>query len=417
MNSNNTASQPLSIRRNMLWNTVGSLVYQGCLWLITILVVILAGYDDSGLLAYAMAIGNIYFPLAIYNMRTIQVSDVDGTYSQQNYVAFRLVTIAIASTLMLVYLGVTATTLSVFVVSICWIIFRSDEAFSNVYYGVEQRHMRMDYIGRSQLIRGLLVLAIFSITLHLTQSVPISILSITAACLCITFLYDKKNAERFSRVSPRITREQVLILLKKCLPSTLTIVVFGAVVTVTRQIYEATCGAEALGIYAAIATPTVLINAMVVFLYNPYLGPMAIAWKEGDIRSITLMIVKMFLLIAFLVIAGCFVCVLWGEPLLSSIYGPSIVPYTYLLIPTVFTIACTASMAFLSDILIVFRKFKIALTGNLISLALAIGTSVLFIGRFGMNGINMTIIFAYVAGIALFAIALIILLRKCRQQG
>ena len=74
-------------------------------------------------------------------------------------------------------------------------------------------------------------------------------------------------------------------------------------------------------------------------------------------------------------------------------------------------------MAFLSDILIVFRKFKIALTGNLISLALAIGTSVLFIGRFGMNGINMTIIFAYVAGIALFAIALIILLRKCRQQG
>ena len=144
---------------------------------------------------------------------------------------------------------------------------------------------------------------------------------------------------------------------------------------------------------------------------------MAIAWKEGDIRSITLMIVKMFLLIAFLVIAGCFVCVLWGEPLLSSIYGPSIVPYTYLLIPTVFTIACTASMAFLSDILIVFRKFKIALTGNLISLALAIGTSVLFIGRFGMNGINMTIIFAYVAGIALFAIALIILLRKCRQQG
>jgi len=77
----------------MLFNTVGSLTYQGYLWLTTVLVVILSnGYTGSGVLALAMTIGNMFNPIATYSMRTFQVSDVKGTYSQSSYVGFRLVT-------------------------------------------------------------------------------------------------------------------------------------------------------------------------------------------------------------------------------------------------------------------------------------------------------------------------------------
>lgn len=414
MNSNDSTNQPLSIRRNMLWNTVGSLVYQGCLWLITILVVILAGYDDSGLLAYAMAIGNIYFPLAIYNMRTIQVSDVDEAYSQQNYVAFRLVTITLASIVLLVYLGITVSVSSVFVVSLCWIAFRTDEALSNVYYGIEQKHMRMDYIGKSQLFRGLLVVSIFSLVIYFTQSVPISILTMMAACLCVTFFYDKKNAERFASVSPHITKKQICALLKKCLPSTLSIVVFGAVVTITRQFYEAMCGTELLGIYAAIATPTVLINALTAYLYTPYIGPIASSWKKRDIRSIAFVFRNVFLTILIFVIIFCIAGALWGSNVLELVYGPTVLPYADILLPTIITIACTASAAFLADAMIAFRQFKIALTSNIASLMIAIAIGYPTMSLFGMNGINITLIISYIAGIL---ICLVMFAVTCKRTA
>ena len=78
------SSQPkaLSLRQNIFWNTAGSAIYLGCQWLITILVVRLSasGFTNSGLLTLAMANTNIFYSIAIFNMRAYQVSDVLGKY-------------------------------------------------------------------------------------------------------------------------------------------------------------------------------------------------------------------------------------------------------------------------------------------------------------------------------------------------
>ena len=48
--------EPLPYRKNMLWNSAGSIVYLGCQWLITVLVVRLTvGYDAAGLLSLLAA--------------------------------------------------------------------------------------------------------------------------------------------------------------------------------------------------------------------------------------------------------------------------------------------------------------------------------------------------------------------------
>ena len=65
----------LSTKQNMLWNSVGCLIYQACMWAMTIAVVIFSNdYENSGRLAFAMALGNIYYPLATYNMSILLVN-------------------------------------------------------------------------------------------------------------------------------------------------------------------------------------------------------------------------------------------------------------------------------------------------------------------------------------------------------
>ena len=45
----------LSLKANVLWNSIGSMFYLGCQWLITVLVVRLSsGFDAAGLLSLAM---------------------------------------------------------------------------------------------------------------------------------------------------------------------------------------------------------------------------------------------------------------------------------------------------------------------------------------------------------------------------
>ena len=55
------AVKKLSIKANMLWNSIGSMTYLGCQWLVTIFVVRLSsGYDAAGLLSLAMAVVGIF---------------------------------------------------------------------------------------------------------------------------------------------------------------------------------------------------------------------------------------------------------------------------------------------------------------------------------------------------------------------
>lgn len=77
-------AEAASIRRNMLFNTIGSLTYHGCLWITTVIVVILSdSYSASGILSFDMTIGNMFSAIGTYSMRTYQISDVKGKYSQR----------------------------------------------------------------------------------------------------------------------------------------------------------------------------------------------------------------------------------------------------------------------------------------------------------------------------------------------
>lgn len=142
----------------MLYSTIGSLTYQGCLWITTVLVVILSnGYSDSGILSFAMTIGNMFSAIGTYSMRTYQVSDVKDKYSQRNYVAFRLITLLIGLVVIGIYsVAVSPDSLTLIAV-FAYLLFKTDESFCDVLYGVDQRGERMDYIGISQFVRGVII--------------------------------------------------------------------------------------------------------------------------------------------------------------------------------------------------------------------------------------------------------------------
>ena len=75
-----------------------------------------------------------------------------------------------------------------------YLLFKADESFCDVLYGVDQRGERMDYIGISQFIRGVIIVLAFSLSLHFSQNIVLSILAMFPAGLLVTILYDIPHA-------------------------------------------------------------------------------------------------------------------------------------------------------------------------------------------------------------------------------
>jgi len=396
----------------MFFNALGSLMYQGCLWLTTVLVVILSsGYNDSGLLAFAMAVGNMFNPIATYNMRPYQVSDVKGDYSQNNYVAFRLVTLVIGFIIIIPYTFVSSNDPLTICVVLIYLLFKADEAFCDVFYGVEQRAERMDFIGISQFLRGIVLVTTFSVGLFLSRSLPIAVVAMSLSCMAVTFLYDFPHASRFAYLRPHIQYSQALILLKSCLPLVVSTLFIGMVVSLSRQCFSNLYGTEELGRYAAVATPAVLVQAAARYLYAPVLAPLSADWNKGG-SSFRRSFIKTAALMCLCCAAMVIILSVVGGPLLMLVYGSGISDYVYLFPWVLVGAALIAFFCFVTDILIVCRNLRCLLVSATVAIVITAVTMLPLERLFGMSGINYTIISAASVGIVVACFSMFWSIRK-----
>lgn len=396
------------MKRNIAWNTGGCLFYQGCQWLTTIAVVLLSGgYDDAGVLALAMAVGNIFAAIALYKMRTFQVSDIAGAYTQGNYAAVRFITIGIAFAVCIPYALLTTTGTEAVLCIVAFLLFKSDETFADFLYGVDQRAGRMDYIGVSQAGRGIVSLGAFSLGLVLAHSLLAAIGAMFVGCALVTLLYDIPHARRFDELRPRIYGRTALSLLLGGLPAVLALVANIAVVSVSRQFLGSLCGDEMLGIYASISTPAVLMQAAVSYLYTPMIGRLSEAWASRDAVALRRFLVKM----AAVAIGALILCsaalIAVGPWLLSLVFGTSIAPSLWIFPYSILGTALIALISLCMDVLIVFRRARAALASCAAAFLVAVIAAVPAIETFGINGINLSIASSYAIG-TVIALAFII---------
>ena len=384
---------------NMIWNSLGSLVYLGIQWLLTILVVRLSdGYDAAGLLAIAMAIGNIFIPFANYRMRIYQISDVTHEYSTSEYMGFRCVTVFLSFSLCMVYSAVSCNFEALGIVFL-WLVYKGVEAIIDVMHGLDQQNMRMDIIGQSLIIRGFAVLIVFWIGMYFFNSLTLSLVFMIFVSIFFGLLWDYRKSQSFDMILPVINKQLVVTLLKRCFFVTVANIACSATLTVSRQYLAASCGDWALGIYASVAAPIAIIQMGGSYIYGPLLGSFASYYEGKEQKKFFLLLLKTTLgMMAVAVVCGLLL-ELFGPWLLSLLFGDSIGAYSYLILPLVALAVLTAYLWFINDLLITVRNFKGGFASNIIAMGITIMICWTLVDVFGMNGVSFTGIIAYSVGI------------------
>ena len=405
----------LSVRANMIWNSVGSITYFGCQWLITILVVRLSsGYDAAGTLSLAMSIYNIVSPLAVYRMYTYQVSDVNRENAVGEYFTFRLVTCAIALFCCLVY-AIPTCPLSALPAIVLYVVFKFCALLIDILHGENQLNGRMDYIGRSLMLQGVLTLLAFAIVLYFSSSLELAVVAMGAVTLFVGAVYDFPRTRQFGPIKIGISRKKATYLLRHCFPIAIATVACSATVSVPRQMLAAMGGEAALGIYSSVAAPVAIVQMGASYIYNPLLSVFAEQFIAGRIRDFARTFVKVLIGIVCLGAVCAIGLELLGPFLLGLMYGDSILPYCYLLLPMIALAILTAFVWFASDMLVVVRCFVGSFVGNFLALLISACSCWWFITQFDMNGVSFAAIAAYTCASVLMVAILFWWIKKSRR--
>ncbi|WP_449316787.1 lipopolysaccharide biosynthesis protein [Rubneribacter sp.] len=349
-------------------------------------------------MAFGMSTGIIFASIALYKIRTFQVSDLDNEYSGQNYIAFRIITIVSAAVFCLMYLTLATNDSTYLSASLLYLLFKADECFSDVLYGIEQRNERMDYIGKSQIIRGIVSLGGFSIPLALTGNLHMALVCMTVCCMLVTLLYDLGHAHLFGPVRPHIALPKAYSLARACFLAMVASLLANSIVSVVRQYFGIAHGDEALGIYASVATPAVLVQVAANYLYSPMVGELSRSWKHDHAATFRKKFLKVLSLI--LLVVGTLIAVLspFGGALLEIVYGESIAPHTYLFPFVLIATGAIGVLFYVNDVLVILRRTRVMLICNAFALVASIASAYALIPQVGMNGINFAIMLAATLG-------------------
>lgn len=391
-------SEGLSLRANMLWNTAGAMTRLGCNYLVTIAVVRLShGFDAAGALSLAMSISNLVMPFADFRLRQIQVTDVTNERSAGEYVGLRIMTTVLSFVVGVVYAIVTTAWDALPVITL-YLLYSLAANGIELLHAVDQRHRRMDYIGRSYMMQGVGTLAAFCAVLPLTNSLVLAVASQALVTLLIGLLYDLPRASSFESLHPVVRLGAGIRLLVSLVPVVGAQIAASSVLTVPRQHLASSLGVSALGIYSSVATLAVVIQAGINYLYSPLMGEFAELFQSDKVAARRMLAKTVGAIVAMGVVLSVLLLFL-GGPLLRLMYGEQIARYVYLLQPALICTFAAAVAWFMNDLLLALRDFRASFWGNIVAaLAMLVSSSAL-VESFGMNGVSFVGIVAYGASV------------------
>jgi len=355
---------------------------------------------------------NIFGIIAQYNMRVFQVSDIKGDYNDSEYVIARVLTCVASLLLCIIFVFITDFTSFQRIIIICYLFFRLSEAFVDVFHGIDQKNWRMDYVGISLAIRGVLMLAAFIVVLRFFDLLH-AVIAMAAITWIIVVFYDVQKTKKLARYST-YAYKKIFSLLKRCFPLMLVTLCAIVIVSFTRYTLDEIYGTELHGIYASVTNPVVVVQVGISVLLAPIANLFATYLKDGNKAKF----IKVFILTLAFIIAVTFVFAVlshffggWGLGVLYN-NDSKIIPYAFLLPGATAIAGLTASLWFMNVALTALRDIKGLLIGNIIGVIICVALANVLLNNYDLLGANFVMIISMSSALLCLCIRLFWFINK-----
>lgn len=324
-------SESKGLKKNLSWTTIGMVLYNFAIWVFSALILRVLGANASGIYAIASSLGNTFYAVSLWGMRSFVVSDQDHTYSYGEYIVSRIIAIGLSILVMIIVVCISGYSRDIVLSLVFYSVFKFAESMIELFDCFGQQILEMDINARSMVLRGFIYTVIFASTLFLFHDQALSFLILSILSILILLFYNVRKFKTKINIDLHVQKEHIFSILKACFPIMGFELLASANIAIPRLFYENIGSVETLGIYTSIYTMVTFLQLVINVLIYTFAPYMAKAYQNKEYKAF-----KKYIL--------CIVCgaiglgslaeilvFFIGKPVMSIVFGSEAgAYYTYL---------------------------------------------------------------------------------------
>lgn len=344
-----------------------------------------------------MSITNIFYCIALYGMRNYQISDIQHKFTDKEYFYVRSLTIVISLILfgiILHFLGLPRYT------TICvslYMIYKVEEAYSDLLFAYNQIYDQYRKIAISYICKGIGTLLFFIVVLKLTKGLALTILSNVAIYGIILVFYDYFGVKKRLNTAGDFSKGRFILSI--CFP----LMVYSGLVPyvnfITRYCVEIRFGTTELGYYSSVTMVFAVLNTLMNSIFVTIIPNVTRMYYERSLDKIRVFIKRIIIFCIGLLAISMILVYFFADFIFGIIFGAEIIPYLFLLYPTIisaialslFTFFCTLLIAMGRNTLVLVSAFCSAFVCSVLVYPLTSG--------WGMFGASLALLIGLLSGV------------------
>ena len=379
-----------NIKKDYLWNSLGSLLQSAISPVLLIVITRLNGIDDSGLFSFALSLSVVFWAVSLWGGRTYQVSDVKREFSSGGYVAVRFIAsliVAISAVVFCVLNGYNTTKTGLIMILVT---FKILESIADSLYGVLQIHHKLYVAGMSLTMKAMLGFTAFMAVDIVTKNVIYGTLAMLLVNVLIIFLYDILWVRRVETiaVNKKLLKEytgQAIAIMKHT--SAVFVVMFLTMFSLNIPRYFLDKShPDQIGYFGIMAMPITLLGLFISFIIQPNVVNLSELLVKGKLKEFARIVSKINHITFGIGVLSVVLSYLVGVWVLNTIFGININNFQLDLTIMVIGAAANAFVSIYVNLLIIMRRFKGQFYALLLTDILAVAVSMCLIERLAMLG-------------------------------
>lgn len=405
----------ITLRRNFSWTFIGNLIYSGCQWGMLVVLAKLGNPEMVGTFTLGLAVTAPVMMFSNLQLRDIQTTDAKNHYLFNDYLGLRLITTGLALPIILWITLATGYKGETAIVIILIGFAKGLESISDVFYGLLQKHEKMDRMAISVMMKGPLSLLMLSIGTYISGSIIWGVVGLVIAWACILLIWDIPSyrwlINKFTSegeipdslegktAKPRWQLGTIRKLIWLSLPLGLVMMLISLNANIPRYFLEHSLGKKELGVFAALAYLIVAGNMVVSALGSAARPRLAKYYAGANVSAYQKLLFQLVAIACLLGLSGILVAWVAGGQILTIVYQPEYAKYTELLIWLMVTAGIGYVSSFLGEGMTAARYFRTQIPLFIVVTSTSAIASCWFIPRNGLKGAAIALMIAEIVRI------------------
>lgn len=314
-------------KNEVIWNTLGSLLYSMFNAIILMICTRLNGIEIAGIFSICYATCCILNSIGDWGIRIYQVTDTKRKYKFEDYFYARVLAIIV-----MIVIGVIFTLISEYsdeklFICIILILVRAVDNFSETFQSELQLNNRLDLAGKFLLLRNFIEIFTFFIVNILTKSIYLSFGSILCSSVVMLLVLDVHFVKKMITLKMKFNKNKIYEILRECFPLAISTLISVYIINSVKYAIDNTGNNIMQTYFNILYMPTFVINLISILIVKPFLKPFGDYWNNGEYGNFIKIILKMISILTIITVFIIGVSSVIGIPILNILYDVDLNQY------------------------------------------------------------------------------------------